>query len=194
MPHPSRQQSFKTIALVLLWLSVASPVSAASWLVPSIPDVTVQDQDGHDYRFYSELLQGRRVLIDFIFTSCKTACPTQTALLREVRNHLSRNRPDESDVLLISLTVDPQHDGPQQLRRYAAQFDIEPGLRQGWIFLTAKSNDLKRLLAAFGNATGRPYDHANVLWVGNEPQQRWTRTAAFNTPAHFAELLEQVSR
>ena len=193
MPHPRRQHSSFVSALVLVALFFASPAAGAPWLAPAIPNVTVQDQDGQDYRF-SDLLQGRRVLIDFIFTSCKTTCPTQTAVLREVRNQLSRNRSDESDVLLISVTVDPLHDGPRQLRRYAEQFGIDPGLRQGWIFLTADTKNLNRLLAAFGSATGRPSDHANVLWVGNEPQQRWTRTAAFNTPAHFAELLEQVSR
>jgi len=193
MPHPRRQHSSFVSALVLVALFFASPAAGAPWLAPAIPNVTVQDQDGQDYRF-SDLLQGRRVLIDFIFTSCKTTCPTQTAVLREVRNQLSRNRSDESDVLLISVTVDPQHDGPEALRRYAAQFGIDPGISHGWIFLTGSSTELNKLLAAFGSATGRPADHANVLWIGNESHQRWTRTAAFNTPMHLTELLEQVSR
>lgn len=182
------------MALTMGVLSFAWPAAAASWLKPSIPNVAVQDQDGHDYQFYSELLQGRRVLIDFIYTSCKTVCPTQTAVLREVRDQLSRNGSDERDVLLISVTLDPQHDSPSQLRRYAAQFGIEPGLEQGWIFLTGSASDVKKLLAAFDNTTGRASDHNNVFWIGNEPERRWTRTAAFSEPQHVTDLLQLVSR
>lgn len=182
------------MAMAMCVLCFAWPAAAASWLNPSIPNVAVQDQDGHYYQFYSELLQGRRVLINFIYTSCKTACPTQTAVLREVRDRLSRNGSDEYEVLLISVTVDPQHDGPQELRRYAAQFGIEPGLEQGWIFLTGSASDVKKLLAAFDNTTGRASDHNNVFWIGNEPERRWTRTAAFSEPQHVTDLLQLVSR
>lgn len=193
MRYRRPQDSSFVLVPVLVALFFAWPAAGASWLAPTIPNVTVQDQDGQDYRF-SDLLQGRRVLLDFIYTSCKTTCPTQTAVLREVRNQLNRNGSDDREVLLISVTVDPHHDGPQALRRYAAQFGIDPGISHGWIFLTGSSPELNKLLAAFGSATGRPSDHANVLWIGNQPHQRWTRTSAFNEPQQITHLLQQVSR
>lgn len=193
MQPPSRPYAPVAVAFLLLWLS-AFHAEATSWLAPAIPDVAVQDQDGRGYRFYSDLLRGRTVLIDFIFTTCKTACPTQTSVLREVRKQLRNHRLGAGSVLLISVTVDPQHDGPHQLREYADRFDIETGIPKGWVFLTGDSQELTKLLQAFGSGSRQPSDHSNVLWIGNEFHRRWTRTAAFNTPEHFTHLLDEVSR
>ena len=42
---------------------------------PRIPDTPVIDQDGHRHSFYSDLVKGHTVAINFIFTTCKTICP-----------------------------------------------------------------------------------------------------------------------
>jgi len=41
----------------------------------SIPDVALLDQDGREIHFYSDLVKGRVVAIQFIFTTCTTICP-----------------------------------------------------------------------------------------------------------------------
>ena len=183
------------LCALLLGLCGALPAQANPWMsAPALPDIEVQDQDGHPLQFYSDLLRGRTVVIDFIFTGCTTVCPTQTAILRDVRNRLSASKPYQDEVLLISVTIDPRHDGPQQLREYAQRFEITPGLRQGWVFVTGEPRELNKLLSAFNSATSQPPSHSNILWIGNEPQQRWTRTAAFNTPQHFTQLLREIVR
>ncbi len=39
-------------------------------------DTLLLDQDGRAVRFYSDVLQGNVVVVDFIFTRCTGACPS----------------------------------------------------------------------------------------------------------------------
>ena len=41
----------------------------------SIPDVELLDHDGRKVHFYSDLVKGKTVAINFIFTTCTTICP-----------------------------------------------------------------------------------------------------------------------
>ncbi|MCW5798937.1 MAG: exported protein of unknown function [Nitrospira sp.] len=174
-------------------LNSAAPALATSWIDPPlVPDVVVQDQDGRSLNFYRDLLQGRTVLINFIFTGCRSVCPTQTAILRDVKQRWTDLPAGQSAVLLISITVDPKHDGPQQLRDYARRFDIDPGMPQGWVFVTGETREINTLLSSFSSRAAQPADHSNVVWVGNEPRRRWSRAAALNTPPQIAQLLREI--
>ena len=42
---------------------------------PAIPDVPVLTQDGKSVRFYSDLVKGKTLAVNFVFTNCKTICP-----------------------------------------------------------------------------------------------------------------------
>ena len=50
-----------------------------------IPDATVYDQNGNRLKFYTDLVKGRTVAINFIFTTCTAICPSLTATFRRVR-------------------------------------------------------------------------------------------------------------
>src|ERR1700731_1993208 len=50
----------------------------AGMKAPVIPDVVVVDQDNHKLHFYRDLVQGKNVAINFIFTTCTTICPPLT--------------------------------------------------------------------------------------------------------------------
>jgi protein SCO1 len=168
---------------------------AASWTqAPSLPDVEVQDQDGKRHKFYADLVRGRTVFINFIFTGCTTVCPPQTAILRDVRRRLNADSAAAKNVLLISVSVDPLNDTPQQLTRYAKKFELAPGLANGWVLITGKSADVTRLLAAFGTAVADPNEHSNLAWLGNDTRNRWTRTSALNSGADIAQLLQEAVR
>src|SRR5882757_1617200 len=55
----------------------------------TVPDVPVVDQDGKRLNFYSDLVRGPTVAIDFIYTSCTTICPMLTANFRMVQQQLA---------------------------------------------------------------------------------------------------------
>ncbi len=51
----------------------------------AIPDVAVTDQNGRKLRFNRDLVKGRPVVVDFIYTTCTAICSPMTANLREVQ-------------------------------------------------------------------------------------------------------------
>ena len=70
----------------------------------------------------------RVCIVSFIFTRCQLSCPRITSVMKSLQPHL-----EGSDVLLVSLSVDPEHDTPQVLAEYARRFEAEP---ERWWFLT----------------------------------------------------------
>src|SRR6266446_9923384 len=75
--------------------SIASKAPAAgtedtSSLSSRIPDIPVYDQNGKRLNFYSDLIKGKTVAINFIFTTCTTICPPLTATFRRVQQDLTQ--------------------------------------------------------------------------------------------------------
>jgi cytochrome oxidase Cu insertion factor (SCO1/SenC/PrrC family) len=133
-----------------------------------VPDVPVLDQDGKHLNFYSDLVRGRTVAIDFIYTSCTTFCPMLTANFRMVQQELAARI--GKDVELISISIDPVTDTPAKLKEFSAQF--EPG--PGWTFVTGALPDIARLLDRLGQPLGNPADHAPLVLVHNDKIGGWT--------------------
>jgi len=84
-------------------------------------------------------LRGKIWIADFIYTSCADTCPFQTADMARLQDRW-RN---ESDLRLVSFSVDPEHDTPRVLSRYAGRFKADP-LR--WLFVTGERRQIVRLV------------------------------------------------
>jgi protein SCO1 len=80
-------------------------------------------------RFSGSALTGKVWVADFIYTSCPAECPMMTAKMHGVEKHVR----GEEDVRLVSISVDPQHDTPAALTRFASRYG---GPTPQWIFLT----------------------------------------------------------
>lgn len=173
------------------WLE-AGAQPAARWLrLPSTPDVTLRDQDDHVHRL-PELLAGDRPLaLQFFFTGCGAVCPPQTAILRELQA-MNTGEPRLARALIMSISVDPLGDGPKELRRYAARFDLATGLDRGWLLLTGEPGRIAPVLSAFGVAGGGPSEHPALLWFGDPPRERWTRVDGFASPGQLQSRWREV--
>lgn len=175
-------------------LAHESPVTVSPDATPSvrwnherlaIPDVLVVDQEGVTRRFYSDLVKGRTVAINFVFTTCTSVCPPLTALFRGAQ--LAVGRRVGEDISLISISVDPLNDSPRALKQFAAKFEAGPG----WHFVTGKMADIERLLDALGASTALRDNHSPLVLVGNERTSKWTRLHGLAPPALLkATLLE----
>jgi protein SCO1/2 len=82
-------------------------------------------------------LRGRACIVSFIFTRCTQGCPQVAATLADLQKKLAG-----SDVLLVSFTVDPAHDHPEELQRYAELYGADP---HRWLFLTGEEEEIYRL-------------------------------------------------
>lgn len=142
-----------------------SPINLAR-----IPDSTVYDQDGRMLHFYSDLVKGKTVAINFLFTTCTTICPPLAATFRKVQQELGERV--GRDVSLISISVDPVTDVPERLKSFASKFNAGPG----WTFITGGKPEIDQLLKALGAAVADKIDHTPMVLVGNEAADYWTRT------------------
>src|SRR5215510_2642810 len=137
---------------------------------PNLPIVT---QDGKTLRFYDDLLKGKIVVINFIYTSCQDICPIATARLAQVEEKLGDKV--GRDLFFISMTVDPEHDTPERLNEYAKAFGTGPG----WFFVTGKPEDVRAINYKLGERSQNLSDHRNEIVVGNEVTGQWQRDNLF---------------
>jgi protein SCO1 len=104
-----------------------------------LPKTNLLDQNGKNFSMDS--LKGKPVLVDFIYTSCPGPCLMLTAKLANVANRLG---PDlGSKVALLSITVDPEHDKPQDLLKYSKDQGAD---ENGWTFLTGSPAEVEHVM------------------------------------------------
>lgn len=155
---------------------------------PRIPDTPVVDQYGHKLKFYSDLVKGKTVAINFIFTNCLTVCPMLTAIFRKAQQDLAEHA--GRDVYFISISVDPVNDRPENLKEYTAKFEAGPG----WIFVTGKKSEIDRLVKALGAYAGNKNDHSPAVLVGNDNSKRWTRIYALSGETALVKTIREAQR
>jgi protein SCO1/2 len=175
-------------AAALLAASALAPRRAAAeprWGADYFPNVPLTTQDGKNVRFYDDLLKGKIVAIDLIYTHCKYSCPLETARMAQLQRILGDRV--GKDIFFYSITLDPERDTPEVLKAYAEKFHAGPG----WTFLTGKKEDIKLLSRKLGllsldevpvNRDG----HTPELMVGNVPAGQWMRNSAVDNPRYLA--------
>jgi protein SCO1/2 len=93
------------------------------------PEVSLTTQDGK--RLSLKALRGKVVAVTFIYTSCADTCPLLTAKLAGLQARLGTDF--GAKVFFVAITVDPERDTPQVLKRYA---QAHGATLAGWAFLT----------------------------------------------------------
>ena len=151
-----------------------------------IPEVDVLDQNGNALHFYSDLIKGKTVVINFIFTNCTTICPPLAATFARVQKEMGDKV--GKDVHFISISVDPLTDTPERLKAWGAKFKAGPG----WTFVTGDKEQIDNLLSALGASVSRREDHSPTTIVGNDVKGVWTRTYGLARPAQLIGLIMDV--
>lgn len=117
-----------------------------------LSDRSLVDTNGVPRRFVSEILARGPVLVSFTFTGCTAFCPAADVVMDDVAERLKRRNP--GGVRLITLTLDPLTDTPEQLRRERAAF-----LHPDRTFLTGQPDDVWAVLDGLGVEGGSRQDH-----------------------------------
>ena len=171
--------------LLAVALLLCSPVLLAADDPMRIPDVPVVDQAGKAHHFYADLVKGRVVAVNFVFTSCTTICPVMGATFAQVQKLLG----GRDDVSLISISIDPRNDTPARL----AAWGKKVGARPGWTLVTGAPNDIDNLLKAMGVFTPDKNDHGPIVVVGDDRTGSWQRLNGFAAPAAIAAELRKFT-
>jgi cytochrome oxidase Cu insertion factor (SCO1/SenC/PrrC family) len=151
-----------------------------------IPDVRVYNQNGTQLKFYTQLVKGNTVVIDFIFTTCTTICPLLTATFSRVQQDLTERK---VRVKLISISVDPVTDTPERLRDFAAKYKVAPD----WTFVTGDKNDIDSLLLALEAGAGDKNNHTSRIVIGNDTADYWTTTSGSASPAALVRAITDTA-
>lgn len=144
------------------------------------------DQDGHPVQIYADLMKGKVVVIDAIFTTCQGACPVMSRNFAKIQDWLGDRL--GKDALLISISVDPGTDTPAKLKEYASHFNARPG----WYFLTGKPDDVAQVLKKLGQYTEKPDDHLNLFLVGNDATGLWKKAFGLADAGQLIPIVDSV--
>lgn len=144
----------------------------------------VLTQAGEQRHFYRDLVQGRLVAINFIFTRCTAVCPLLGARFSQLQKVLGA---DAARVSLISVSIDPANDTPQRLAQWSQGLGAQPG----WTLVTGERADLDELLRALGASAADPASHVPIALIVDERRQpaRWQRLDGLADAAVLARAL-----
>jgi protein SCO1/2 len=156
----------------------AVPEARSPWGSGYFPNVPLVTQDGKTVRFYDDLMKGKKVLVNFIFSSCDRACPLDTANMARVQKLLGERVGRE--IFMYSITLDPEHDTPEVLKAYAGKFGAGPG----WLFLTGRREDIDKVRFKLGDR-GAKEEHANTVRVGDVTKGQWIRVPLTADPHYI---------
>lgn len=163
-------------------------VSGSSEAALRVPDTNVLDQHGKSLRFYTDLVKGKTVAINFVFTTCQGVCPTLTAKFRQIQRELGERV--GRDVQLISISVDPTTDVPERLSAYAEKFHAGPG----WTFVTGNKPEIDELLRALGAFAPEKGNHPQTILIGNDASGYWTRTLGLSPAKEVAQIVTDAAQ
>ncbi|HEY7585316.1 MAG TPA: SCO family protein [Candidatus Deferrimicrobiaceae bacterium] len=152
-----------------------------------LADIELVDQDGRKVKFASDVVRGRVVVIDLIYTTCPLVCPILSAILSRLQEQLGDRLGRE--VHLVSITVDPNTDIPPRLKEYAAKFEARPG----WTFLTGERQNVTQVLKGLGGYTADLTNHPAMILVGDGGKDGWTRLYGFPSPERILEKVNEIS-
>jgi protein SCO1/2 len=173
--------------LVIALLAIATTLDAGENTARNyFTDVVLTDQNGKPVRFYSDVLQGKTVVVESFFSTCTGTCPLMNATFAKIQAAVGDRL--GKDVVLVSITVDAEHDTPEKLKAYAARMKARPG----WMFLTGKKADVDQALHKLGLKVGSREEHKNLFIIGNEPKGLWKKVFGLGKADEIISIVQGV--
>jgi protein SCO1/2 len=152
-----------------------------------IPDVEVVDHEGRRLRFHSDLIRGKTVIVNAVYTNCTNICP----LLGKTFGKLQTSLGDRlgRDVFLISISRDPENDTPESLAAWRKRYGAKPG----WIFVTGKKEAIDTVLEQLTGDRSYKGGHSAIAILGDDATGIWLRDYGADEPAHYEDVLRYLA-
>lgn len=185
-----RTSTRSLLALALLALA-AAPARAdevqRSLATYQVPDVTLVDQDGAVVRMRPLLTgqPGKPVFVQFVFTSCTTICSLLGAVFSNFQKKLG---PEAREVRFVSVSIDPEHDTPERLKKFLAKFDAGPN----WTFVTGDREAVKTVGKAFDAWFENKMNHTPLTFMWSPREGKWLRLNGFIGAGALVEEYRQA--
>ena len=153
-----------------------------------LTDVVLIDQTGTPKRLYTDLVKGKTVVVNAFFTSCKDSCPIMAGNLAALQTAFADRL--GKDLVMLSISVDPQNDTPAILHEYANRFKA----RSGWYFLSGSKENVDFALHRLGlyPENGAREQHLTLFIIGNEPTGLWKKAKGQVSAAQIIPVVDSV--
>lgn len=152
-----------------------------------IPDIPLTAMDGHATTAAQALGHTGPVMLNFIFTTCRTICPVLSATFAQVETLLGQ---EAKRIRFVSITIDPEEDTPNILRRYARKYHADGN----WTFFTGRREDIVDLQRAFDIYRGNKMSHRPVTFLRAQNSGPWLRLEGFPTAKDLAQEYRTLLR
>ena len=149
----------------------------------NIPNTDLINQDGKKVKFY-DLIKGKVVAVNFIFTTCKTICPVMGANFAGLKKIMA-SKVKSGELLMLSVSIDPDNDSPERLKAWSKKFSAGPG----WTLVTGKRQDVFELLKRLEVYSAVKEEHAPIVLLGKEGSDNWVRANGLSDPKQIAKTL-----
>lgn len=150
-----------------------------------VPPLVLTNTHGEQVRLDEVLGDDTPVVLNFIFTTCTTICPILSATFQQARGQLG----EAADAARwVSITIDPEHDTPQVLERYARQFKATAN----WEFLTGDPETIVAAQRAFGAYRGDKMSHEAVTFLRSAGGTRWVRLEGLTSGSELAREYQHL--
>jgi len=185
MPDMNRRKMLATLAVAPLAVGVVGQAAAADnkFKVAEssreklqkryFPNFELTTHEGKKVHFYDDLIKDKIVVINFMYVKCQGVCMPVTMNLKKVQNLLGDRM--GRDIFMYSITLKPEEDTPQELKRYVRAHKI----KRGWTFLTGKPDEINTLRRSLGFKDAKVKldrdltNHTGMVKYGNEAHQWW---------------------
>ena len=151
----------------------------------SPPDLLLTDNLGRDVSLAELLQTDKPVIVNFLYATCTTICPLLSMGYIDLQRGLGE---DSKDILLISVTIDPEHDTPEVLEAYRKKFHGQPG----WTLLTGSRIDIDGVMNAFDAFFGDKMDHQPLNFIRLPEQGEWLRLNGMLNGSDFIREMEMA--
>ncbi len=183
---PARRPRPQPQGTIRLAASPAAQPNEKPALQDYLTDVRLMNQYGEPMRLFSDLVQGKTVVVNSFFGTCKEACPTINHKMAQIQAALGNRL--GSEVHLLSITVDPEHDTPARLRTLSEGYEA----RKGWYFLTGSKENVDFALSRLGYFVDAKESHKNVFTIGNERTGLWKKALGVGSAETLIETVLSV--
>jgi len=137
-----------------------------------VPQLQLVRDDGKVVSLPDELNDGRPVIMNFIFTTCKEICPLTSHTFEQLQDKLGSDR---DKIHMVSITIDPEQDTPERLAAYGRKYNAGPQ----WRYYTGTVEASIAAQRAFDVYRGDKMNHFPVTLLRAAPGKSWLRVEGF---------------
>jgi len=149
-------------------------------------DLELLTQDRKRVRFKSDVIADRLVAMTFIYTTCTTVCPVYNAIFTQLQDLLGERL--GTDVVLVTMTLDPARDVPRRMKKEAKKFKAKPG----WVYLTGKKQNVDQVLRGLDAYFADFTQHPPMAIVGDGRTGTWKRFNGFPQAERLLAMIDAL--